>query len=167
MSSWERAIQFVLAYEGGYVNDPNDAGGETNFGISKRAYPSVDIKALTVDQAKDIYKKDYWAAVCADQLPEPLSIAVFDCAVNQGVGVASRLLQLAVGATVDGKVGPKTIGAAFRAGDHGAWMFMIHRAKRYMQTNGIQIWGSNWGTRLVQLAEFIFKEPDKESWPSR
>lgn len=167
MSTFDRAMSFVLKFEGGYINDPNDAGGETNFGISKRSYPSEDIKALTVDRAKELYKNDYWLPVCADQLPENMAIAVMDCAVNQGVGTASRLLQLALGVEVDGNIGPKTIGAAHRIGDFGVWMFLIYRAKQYMKTKGIEIWGNNWGQRLVELANFIFQEPDKEGWPQR
>ena len=50
----------VLNHEGGYVDDPDDNGGETNFGISKRAYPRVDIKNLTRKQAIKIYYQDYW-----------------------------------------------------------------------------------------------------------
>jgi lysozyme family protein len=165
MDAWDKAIKFVLSYEGGYVNDPNDAGGETNFGISKRSYPSLDIKALTVDQARDIYKRDFWTTVCADQLPENLAIAAFDCAVNQGVGIASRLIQVALGVAVDGVIGPKTIGAAYRAGDYGVWLFLLERAKRYMQTQGVQTWGANWGERLVRLGKAIFIEPEKEAWP--
>lgn len=165
--SWEKAIAFVLSYEGGYVNDPNDSGGETNFGISKKAYPSVDIKALTVDEAKDIYKRDYWNAISGDELPGNMAFAAFDCAVNQGVGPAIKLLQIAVGVEVDGKIGPKTVGAAHRIGDHGVWLFLLERAKRYMQTAGVQTWGSNWGERLVRLGKAIFQEPDKAAWPDR
>lgn len=165
--SFERALAFTLPYEGGLINDPNDPGGLTNFGISQRSYPSLDIKNLTIEDAKAIYERDFWKAACCDQLPENIGIAVFDTAVNQGVGVAVRLLQLAVGVDVDGNVGPKTIGAAFRAGDNGAWMFLIHRGKQYMKTKGIEVWGNNWGQRLVELANFIFQGPDREGWPSR
>ena len=57
---FEDCIDKVLEHEGGYVNDPNDLGGETNFGVSKKAYPDLDIKNLTRDEAKEIYRKDYW-----------------------------------------------------------------------------------------------------------
>ena len=53
-------IKVVLKHEGGYVNDPKDPGGETNFGIAKRSHPDVDIENLTEDEAKDIYKEHYW-----------------------------------------------------------------------------------------------------------
>ena len=62
MSNFDRAFRFLIGEEGGYVNDPADPGGETKFGISKRAYPQLDIKSLTLDQAKAIYRRDYWAS---------------------------------------------------------------------------------------------------------
>ncbi|WP_425526518.1 glycosyl hydrolase 108 family protein [Xanthomonas oryzae] len=52
----------MLSHEGGYVNDPRDPGGETQWGISKRAYPELNIRALTRDQAIEIYRRDYWGA---------------------------------------------------------------------------------------------------------
>ncbi len=58
--NFEKAMTFIFKWEGGYVNDGNDPGGETNFGISKRAYPNLDIKNLTKDEAKQIYYRDYW-----------------------------------------------------------------------------------------------------------
>ena len=60
MADFEKAVEFVLRMEGGYVNDPKDPGGETNFGIAKKSYPGVDIKNLTEEQAEEIYKRDYW-----------------------------------------------------------------------------------------------------------
>jgi len=89
--NFDRAFQLVIGAEGGYVNDPSDAGGETKYGISKRAYPDTDIKSLTLDDAKEIYKQDYWNAVQGDDLPDRLDIVMFDCAVNQGVGAARKL----------------------------------------------------------------------------
>lgn len=91
---FDACIEFVLAAEGGYVNDKYDSGGETKYGISKKSYPKVDIKNLTLDGAKAIYKKDYWLACRCDELPEPLDIVVFDTAVNMGQGRANGFLQI-------------------------------------------------------------------------
>jgi len=82
--SWERAIEFILQWEGGYVNDPQDPGGETKYGISKRAHPTVDIQALDRTQAEAIYKEKYWDAMGCGHLTDPLDIVVFDSAVNCG-----------------------------------------------------------------------------------
>ena len=87
------AIDRVLGREGGYVNDPADKGGETKFGISKRAYPNLDIKNLTQMQAAEIYKRDYWDAINADQLPENIREMAFDAAVNQGVSWTKEALK--------------------------------------------------------------------------
>lgn len=83
--TFEECVNHVLRWEGGYSNDPNDPGGETNFGISKRSYPKLDIKHLTRDQAKQIYFVDYWQAVGADKMPDGLNLLTFDTAVNCGV----------------------------------------------------------------------------------
>lgn len=90
MANFENAVAFVLHHEGGYVNDPKDPGGETKFGISKRSYPNEDIANLTVDRAKEIYKRDYWVKAGCDALSDPLALVHFDTAVNCGLGTATR-----------------------------------------------------------------------------
>lgn len=82
------AVTFVLSHEGGYVNDPVDPGGETNYGISKRQYPNVDIKGLTRQDAVGIYKRDYWDALNCGDMSFDIACAVFDTAVNMGAGRA-------------------------------------------------------------------------------
>ncbi|MBF0415611.1 MAG: peptidoglycan-binding protein [Magnetococcales bacterium] len=101
----------VLKHEGGYCNDAKDPGGETNFGISKRAYPSVDIARLTRERAAEIYRRDYWQKVRGDDLPAAVAMVVFDAAVNQGVPRASSMLQETVGALTDGVIGGETLKA--------------------------------------------------------
>ena len=110
-SFFSRCLAHILAEEGGYVFDPKDPGGETKYGISKRAHPSVDIKALTPDQAGAIYKANYWNPISGDALPAGVALIVFDMAVNQGARRAAITLQTAVGAKADGAIGPKTIEA--------------------------------------------------------
>ncbi|MBX3014840.1 MAG: hypothetical protein KF832_25190 [Caldilineaceae bacterium] len=92
-TDWERALAFVLRWEGGHVQDPQDPGGETNMGISKRSYPHLDIAQLTRDQAVAIYQRDYWQASGADQLAWPMALMHFDTAVNAGVDRANQLLE--------------------------------------------------------------------------
>tara|TARA_R100000657_G_C4591809_1_gene50458 strand:- start:11 stop:262 length:252 start_codon:yes stop_codon:yes gene_type:complete len=81
---FEDCIDKVLEHEGGYVNDPNDLGGETNFGVSKKAYPGLDIKNLTRDEAKEIYRKDYWERYKIEKMPEGLRYIYFDMVLNMG-----------------------------------------------------------------------------------
>ena len=113
-TTFEEIIEQVLEHEGGYVNDPHDAGGETNFGIAKRFYPDVDIKNLTKEQAKKIYHQDYWRPAKCDDVPPRLRHIYFDMCVNFGRSGAVKVLQRAAnakgaGLIVDGKIGPKTI----------------------------------------------------------
>ena len=109
-------IEVVLHHEGGYVNDPDDPGGETNFGIAKRSHPDVDIANLTKDGAKEIYKEHYWDRNKVEDLPEDLRHIYFDMCVNQGRGRAVKIMQRAAnaqgaGLVVDVGMGPKTIAA--------------------------------------------------------
>jgi lysozyme family protein len=86
------ALTFTLRWEGGYVNDPVDPGGETKYGISKRAHPNVDIKNLTKEQAGEIYRKDYWDTLSCDNMTKSVAICAFDSAVNCGVGRTKKWL---------------------------------------------------------------------------
>lgn len=111
LMTFEDAVNLILEYEGGYVFDSNDPGGETKWGISKRVYPQWDIKNLTKEKAKAIYKVDYWDVVQAEKLPQSIRLMIFDCAVNQGQRTARIILQKALGVKADGVLGPITLGA--------------------------------------------------------
>ena len=114
LTKFDDIIEVVLHHEGGYVNDPKDPGGETNFGIAKRSHPDVDIKNLTKDEAKEIYKEHYWDGNKVESLPKELRHIYFDMCVNQGKSRGVKILQRAAnakgaGLKVDGGLGPKTI----------------------------------------------------------
>lgn len=160
-ADWEKAIAFVLKMEGDYTVDPNDPGGETNYGISKTAYPSLDIKNLTMEQAKDIYFKDYWQACQCDQIPAALAMCVFDTAVNQGPRIAKRLLQVVLNVTVDGVIGPNTIGAAHKATERTALKYLAERLmeykKLYDKNPKLLVFEMNWTFRVISLASELFK----------
>jgi len=104
-------MAMVIGHEGGYVNDPRDPGGETNWGISKRSYPKVDIRNLTRKEALAIYDRDYWVPTKCDDLPSGVDYAVFDAAINSGVRRSIQWLQDTVGVEADGKIGPITLSA--------------------------------------------------------
>lgn len=106
--NYDQAFELLIGHEGGYVNHPNDPGGETKYGISKRAYPNEDIAGLTLERAKAIYRRDYWDRVQCDSLPAAVRFDVFDVAVNSGTTTAIRMLQRAAFAEVDGVIGPRT-----------------------------------------------------------
>ena len=112
--SFSKVIEMVLEHEGGYVNHPSDPGGETKYGISKRAYPDVDIAELTKDDAADLYKRDYWDRIKGDDLPVGVACVVMDYAVNSGISRASKALQSVCGiANGDGFIGPASLSAVW------------------------------------------------------
>lgn len=152
MSDFDRCFQIVVGHEGGYVNNPSDPGGETKFGICKRDYPHLDIKALTIDQAQAIYLANYWQPIKGDSLPWPLCLYVFDCAVNQGVRPAVMMLQQTIDTAQDGIPGVQTIALARKSG-HWHWArFLAFRAMRYQGTRNFDRFGEGWLIRCFEIA---------------
>ena len=146
MSKFDEIIEVVLEHEGGYVNDPKDPGGETNFGIAKRSHPDVDIKNLTKEGAKEIYKEVYWDKNKVESLPEELWHIYFDMCVNQGKSRAVKIIQRAVNGkggslNVDGGMGPMTIAAI------GKSRVELDRVRAY---------------RVKYYADLVTKKPDLE-----
>jgi len=118
--SFEKAFAHVIGVEGGYVDNPNDKGGATKFGITqkvleawrKKPVTKDDVKNLQLEEAKKIYKKNYWDTMSLDSVrSQTLQHMLFDQGVNSGVGTAAKALQQILGVTQDGKIGPKTIDA--------------------------------------------------------
>jgi lysozyme family protein len=109
--NFDVAFDRLIGNEGGYVNDPADPGGETNWGISKRSYPGIDIKALTREGAKRIYRADFWDRGHMADYDGAIAFQVFDVAVNSGIETAVRMMQRAAGVADDGHIGPVTVAA--------------------------------------------------------
>ena len=107
----EALKRFAVPNEGGYINHPNDWGGETKYGISRRWYPNEDISNLTRERANIILFRDYWKNRNINQLPDELAYRVFDNAIVQGQPTAVRNLQRALGVKADGQIGPNTLNA--------------------------------------------------------
>lgn len=94
---FETAVEFVLNHEGKYVNDVDDDGGETKYGISKRSYPNLDIKNLSIQKAKKIYRKDFWEGQNYKKIKnDDLAVKIFDLSVNVGPKRANKLIQRAL-----------------------------------------------------------------------
>jgi len=117
---FEKTLPLVLKYEGGYVNDPDDPGGETNKGIIKTTYdkyrknkglPVVSVKEITDEEIEDIYRNNYWLRGSCNKLFDDLAVIHFDACVNTGITQASKFLQRSCGAVDDGKIGPNTLKA--------------------------------------------------------
>ena len=109
--NFDQAFNRLLGHEGGYTCNPADPGGETNWGISKRSYPNLDIKNLTADQAKSIYQHDYWQPLQLNLLPSEVQYDLFDAAVNSGNKQAIKWLQRAARVLDDGILGKITLAA--------------------------------------------------------
>jgi len=117
--NWEKAFQAVLKHEGGFVNHPKDPGGMTNLGVTKKVWEEfvgrevdeAEMRALTPDVVKPLYKKNYWDKIKGDQLPSGVDYAAYDLAVNSGTGRAAKYLQRIAGVPDDGVIGPKSMEA--------------------------------------------------------
>jgi len=163
-STFDRAFAVVVGEEGGYTQDPADAGNwtggapgrgtcrGTRWGISAAAYPLLDIAGLSLAEAQAIYRRDYWDHIRGDALPPALALMVFDAAVNNGVGRAARWLQGAAGVAADGVVGPVTV-VAVRSRPLAPLCAEV-QAQRMVFMAGLQSWphfGLGWARRLCRL----------------
>lgn len=148
--NFDSAFKMVIGHEGGYVNHPLDPGGETKYGISRRSYPDEDIAGMTLERAKEIYKRDFWDKCRCDALPHPVDFVTFDAAVNSGVVRAAQWLQEAVGALVDGFVGPRTINAVAAMGaDEAARRASAVRLIYLTQLPTWPTFGKGWARRVA------------------
>jgi hypothetical protein len=150
----------VLRHEGGFVNDPQDPGGATNLGITAatlaawRGAPvtAEEVRALTEEEAREIYRARYWNRLRCDDLPAGLDLQVFDIGVNAGPGVAAKLLQRAVGVAADGAIGPVTLAAARAADARPAIDRMARlREEHYRGLSGFARFGRGWLRRTDEV----------------
>lgn len=141
----QAALDFIIKHEGGYVNDPDDSGGATNFGIIQSTYDDYraawglgirSVKLIERSEVERIYES-YWRACGADYIDNfcnnyPLALLVFDCAVNCGIGRTKKMLQECLGLTPDGVIGPKTKEALFKSGPNLITYFAAVRLDYYL-----------------------------------
>lgn len=158
-------VNHLLQVEGGYVNDPSDAGGETKFGISKRRYPDLNISSLTPEHARMLYHRDYWLKFNCDALPAPLAVFLFDCQVNHRPRLGPQLIQSALraGLRIDGYIGPITLRAALNANlDEVMPELFAMRADFYhdmtLANSSQERFLLGWFRRLFELQQFIERE---------
>ena len=144
-------INRVLGHEGGYVNDRNDPGGETNWGISKRSYPNVRIKELTRNQAISIYYRDFWLRSGCEQFEDGVGYQLLDSAINSGISQSIRFLQRAAGVADDGMLGPVSKNAITSMKE--ANLIMLFNAERLEFMTKLKNWpnhGKGWARRIAQ-----------------
>ena len=151
MGDFHHCINRILAEEGGLSAHPADPGGLTNYGISQRSYPTLNIAALTLADAQALYRRDYWQPIHGDQLPDGLDVLLLDCAINQGPVTAIQLLQQALHIQDDGLLGPKTLSAAAVAMPGLLDAFTAERALRYEFNRNEVVFGRGWYRRLLRI----------------
>lgn len=162
------ALDHVLALEGGWANDPHDPGGPTNKGITLATYAAYrgvaitsethdslirDLRSISPQVTREIYYRRFWRGGHCNDLPPPLAFMHFDAGVNHGVNGAARMLQRAVGAEVDGEIGPETIGAARRSSQkQSVRKYAEVRRTHYRRLKHFWRFGRGW-LRRVDLTE--------------
>jgi len=167
-SNFENCLKLMLAHEGGYVNHPQDPGGMTNLGVTKRVWEEwvghdVDekqMRALTPETVAPLYKRKYWDAVRADELVAGVDYCVFDVAVNSGPGRAIKFLQSCVGTTPDGGFGPATLAAVKKAEEDPARLIELYCAKRleFLQSlKTFETFGKGWSRRVQEVKDKALK----------
>jgi lysozyme family protein len=160
--NWDKAFRQVIAFEGGYVNHPKDPGGPTNLGITqatlsaylRRPASVQDVRSLTKDAVRPIYKKRFWDALKCDELPGGVDLAVYDFAVNSGPNRAARYLQSVVGAPQDGQIGPSTIAACHKYSAQEVVKRLVAKRRGFLM--GLRTWqtfGKGWNSRLVSVQQ--------------
>lgn len=150
--NFNKIISLILEIEGGYVFDKNDPGGETKYGISKKTFPELDIKNLTIDEAKTIYFKDFWIKIRADEFNGPLKYLIFDSAINQGRSGAVKILQKTLGATETGVIDDQLISKANRrSGVH--IQFTSYRIDKYRNSSNADLYFRGWAKRTLKVFE--------------
>ncbi len=164
-SHFQRALPRVLAHEGKYVNDPQDPGGATNFGVTFRVYdayrtrkglPTRDVRDIENREVSEIYRLQYWDAVKGDELPPGLDYVLFDGAVNSGPSQSIKWLQRALGnVPIDGQMGQATLAAVTEFGNAAVLVDRVcDRRMAFLQA--LKIWprfGKGWTSRVDNVRE--------------
>jgi len=161
MLNFDKAFDIVIGVEAGYSNDPRDPGGETNWGITiatlrqsiidKIVPDGTTVKGLTKDQAKLIYKANYWSKIHGDEIASPLDVFAFDSSVNQGLTASVKMMQLVLKVPQTGIMDVVTVGKAKFATAWHAQVFMARRAMRYNSTRNADVYLEGWLTRLFTV----------------
>jgi lysozyme family protein len=171
-STYDICLPLLLAHEGGYTNHPSDPGGPTNFGITifdyrkyvKPGAKAADVRAMTLDEAKRIYRVCYWDAQRCDELPAGLDYAVFDYGVNSGVGRSAKVLRRLLGLPDR----PATISDEIIAKAHAADTTILVTAicdERMRFLRALRTWpvfGTGWSHRVTEVKSTALAMATKE-----
>ena len=153
--SFKQIFDRLIGPEGGYVDDPRDPGGETNWGVTKRTAQANgytgNMKTMTRQQAYEIYYRAFWLRYNCEQMPDAVAYQFFDAAVNHGFGNASRMLQRAVGVLDDGIIGKYSLEAINRNPISDTLMVLNgERLNFYTRLKNFDRFGKGWVNRVAQ-----------------
>ena len=155
-------MEMLLEHEGGYVDHPDDPGGETNHGVTRAVYEQHvgrqvmdgEMKSLVQEDVYPIYEEEYWNRAHCDDLPSGVDWSVFDWGVNSGMGRAAKALQRVVGATADGAIGPMTVKATHAIKPHDVIVKMHSvRQEFYESLSTFKTFGRGWSRRNEETLE--------------
>ena len=169
--TFDEAFKRLIGHEGGYSTDRRDPGNwtggrvgvgtlkGTKFGLAANTYPNLDIKNLTLAQAKEIYKKDWWDKLGADGMHSAIVFQLWDFAINAGKSRAIKELQQAVGVPADGIIGPQTL-AAVNAHDLNDVILSLtaERLKFYTSLSTFKTYGKGWTNRVADNLKYAAQD---------
>lgn len=172
--TYDEALRRLLVHEGGYTNHPSDPGGPTNYGITIYDYrmyinpkgQARDVQAMTVDQAKKIYREKYWDVQRCDELPPGVDYAVFDYGVNSGIGRSGKVLRRLVGLRDNtSKITDEVIAAVAKRDPVTLVDAIMAERIRFLQ--GLKTWrtfGRGWGRRVQEVRAAARTMAAKDDW---
>ena len=168
---YQECLEMILHHEGGYVNHPDDPGGETNLGVTKKVYDAYckknglrpkSMRDLEVTDVAPIYKTEYWDRVKGDSLHPALALCIFDFGVNAGTGLAVKYIQKIVGTTGDGVIGLNSLymidAYVEKHGiDKTVIIYQADRQKYYEKLKHFKTFGRGWTRRVNETTEAALK----------
>ncbi|MBP8013244.1 MAG: secretion activator protein [Acinetobacter sp.] len=169
--TFDEAFRRLIGHEGGYSTDKRDAGNwtggkvgvgtlkGTKFGLAANTYPSLDIKNITLAQAKEIYKKDWWDKLGGHGLHSAITFQLWDFAINAGKSRAIKELQQVAGVTADGIIGPKTIEAVNGLDLNDVLLSLTaERLKFYTSLGTWSTYGKGWTNRVADNLKYAAQD---------
>lgn len=158
--NWNKSFDLVIVNEGGYVDNKLDPGGATNWGCTQAVWEGYighkvsvdDMKALTKEDVKPLYKKRYWDAIHGDAIPSGLDYCLFDCAINSGVNRSAKIIQEIVGVFADGAIGNNTVSAITQLNPITAINEFCDKRQAFLESlKTFPVFGKGWSKRVSEV----------------
>ena len=158
--NWNKSFDLVIVNEGGYVDNKLDPGVATNWGCTQAVWEGYighkvsvdDMKALTKEDVKPLYKKRYWDAIHGDAIPSGLDYCLFDCAINSGVNRSAKIIQEIVGVFADGAIGNNTVSAITQLNPVTAINEFCDKRQAFLESlKTFPVFGKGWSKRVSEV----------------